>query len=288
MSSLTQSLPTEPARLTVHDVTAVVPARNAATLLPECLASLSASGVAEVVVVDGCSTDDTVSIAESFGARVLSDGGRGLPVARAMGAKSATSQLVLLCDADVVFPPGGVKELLREYLKGGYAALQADQLSESGPGYWGQALVHHHRTGRSRRWFGLVATLFDRKELLSVGFDPDFASGEDIELRWRLRDLGRPTAVSHDVAVRHRYARDDWPFARDQFLMDGSGLGRMMRKHGIRGLRLGALPLAAGLRGIALDSAHFNLRYVPYFLAFTWFNYTGMVRALRDKLRTEP
>ena len=276
------------AKLTVQDVTAVVPARNAAALLPECLEALRSSGLAEVIVVDGCSTDQTVSIARSFGARVLSDGGRGLPVARAMGAKSASSQLVLLCDADVVFPPGGVDNLLREYLKGSYAGLQADQLSESGPGYWGQALVHHHRTGRSRRWFGLVASLFDRKELLSVGFDPDFVSGEDIELRWRLRELGRPTAVSHDVAVRHRYAGDDWAFARDQFLMDGFGLGRMMHKHGIHGLRLAALPLAAGLRGVVLDAAHLNGRYIPYFGAFVWFNYMGMLRALRDTPKSEP
>lgn len=281
MSSPQLSLQPERVRLTVQDVTAVVPARNAASLLPECLGALSSSGLAEIIVVDGCSTDETVSIAQSFGARVVSDGGRGLPVARAMGAKSANSELVLLCDADVVFPTGGVDNLLREYLEGSYAGLQADQLSESGSGYWGQALVHHHQTGRSRRWFGLVATLFDRKELLSVGFDPDFASGEDIELRWRLRELGRPTAVSHGVAVRHRYACDDWAFARDQFLMDGFGLGRMMQKHHVHGLRLAALPLAAGLRGIALDATHLHVRYIPYFVAFVWFNYVGMLRALR-------
>ena len=90
----------------------------------------------------------------------------------------------------MVFPPGGLARLLEEFRTGGYDALQAGQLSSSGPGYWGRALVDHHRHGRSRYWFGLVATLFDREVLLTTGFDETFASGEDIELRWRLRDLG--------------------------------------------------------------------------------------------------
>ena len=282
MSASAESASVDTSSPSVAEVTVVVPARNAEVLLPECLAALRASGVAELIVVDGCSSDQTISIAESFGARVLSDEGRGLPVARAIGAKSAHSRFVLLCDADVIFPEGGVAQLLDEYVAGSYAALQADQLSESGPGYWGRALVHHHRTGRSRRWFGLVATLFDREELLRVGFDPAFVSGEDIELRWRLRELGRPTGVSQQVAVRHRYAGDDWAFARGQFHMDGAGLGLMVRKHGLRGVRLAALPLAAGVRGIALDVVHLRLRHVPYFAAFTWFNYVGMFDAFRD------
>ena len=51
------------------DITAVVPARNAEHLLPGCLEALRQSGVAEIIVVDGLSTDKTVDIARAAGAR---------------------------------------------------------------------------------------------------------------------------------------------------------------------------------------------------------------------------
>ena len=265
----------------LDDVTAVVPVRNGETLLPGCLTALRRNGVRHVVVVDGRSADRSRDIAAKSGAAVMSDEGRGLPYARTLGVQSAVTSLVLLVDVDVVFPDGGVAELVREFLDGGYAALQAGQDSVGGPGYWGQALAQHHRTGRSRRWFGLVATVFRRDELLATGFDDAFRSGEDIELRWRLRATGRPAGVSRSVTVRHRFAGDDFAFAKDQFLMDGVGLGLMVRRHGLRGMRLAALPAAAAARGMVLSSARREPRWIRYYGAFAWWNYVGMARGLR-------
>lgn len=265
----------------LSEVTAVVPVRNGERLLPACLEALNSAGVEQVVVVDGLSTDRSWHVARSHGARVLSDEGRGLPHARTLGAAAARTRWVLLVDADVVFPPSVLTELLQEFLDGGYAALQAGLHSVSGPGYWGRALVQHHRTGRSRYWFGLVATLFERDALLEAGFDHRFVSGEDIELRWRLRDKGLRTGVSRRALVEHRFAGDDFSFARDQFLMDGAGLGLMLRTRGARGLRLLALPAAAGARGVLLSLARLQPQWVPYYLAFVAYNYAGVVRGLR-------
>jgi glycosyltransferase involved in cell wall biosynthesis len=262
-------------------LTAVVPVRDGERLLPGCLAALRRNGLIHVVVVDGVSSDLSRTIAVEHGAVVVSDEGRGLPYARTLGARTATTDLVLLVDADVVFPDGAVAALVREFQDGGYAALQAGQESVGGPGYWGRALAHHHRTGRSRRWFGLVATVFERDELLVTGFDDEVRSGEDIELRWRLRASGRRAAVSHEVVVQHRFAGDDFAFAKDQFLMDGVGLGLMVRRNGVRGLRLALRPAAAAARGMVLSSLRGQGRYIPYYGAFAWWNYVGMARGVR-------
>jgi glycosyltransferase involved in cell wall biosynthesis len=262
-------------------LTAVVPVRNGAALLPECLGALRRNGVIHLVVVDGRSSDRSRTIAAEHGAVVVSDEGRGLPYARTLGARTATTDLVVLVDVDVVFPDGGVATLVREFLAGGYAALQAGQESVGGPGYWGRALAHHHRTGRSRRWFGLVATVFEREELMATGFNDEFPSGEDIELRWRLRASGRRAGVSREVMVQHRFAGDDFAFAKDQFLMDGVGLGLMVRRNGVRGLRLALLPAAAAARGILLSSVRGEGRWIGYYGAFAWWNYVGMARGVR-------
>jgi glycosyltransferase involved in cell wall biosynthesis len=261
------------------ELTVVVPARNASDLLPDCLSSIARARPAEVIVVDGLSSDGTRDIATAMGAHVLSDEGRGLPAARTIGAAAAATEYVALVDADVVLPDGALSALLDELRDGGYGALQAGLESESGPGYWGRALTHHHRTGRSKGWFGLVATIFRRELLLGHGFDPAFASGEDIELRWRLQQAGIRIGVSPRVVVRHRFG-DTWTFARGQFEADGRGLALMVRKHGLRGVGLFFLPFAAAVRGISLALARLQPQWVPYYTAFVVFNYRALLPAL--------
>lgn len=266
------------------DITVVVPVRNAEAILEDCLVSIDSQHPAEVVVVDGVSTDATLDIARRHGARILSDEGRGLPSARSMGARAAGTRWVALVDADVILPEGSLAALFREFLDEGYVALQAGLESEAGPGYWGQALAHHHRTGRSRWWFGLVATIFERDTLLAHGFDARFESGEDIELRWRLASAGAKAGVSRKVIVRHQFD-DTWAFARGQFRADGAGMARMIRKHRAGGARLLLLPLAAGVRGIGLSVVRLTPRWIPYYVAFTVFNYTAMIGELARRGR---
>jgi glycosyltransferase involved in cell wall biosynthesis len=269
------------------DVSVVVPVRNAETLIAECLASIVSSRPREIIVVDGMSTDGTLEIARRYGVRVLSDEGRGLPAARLLGAHAASAPYVALIDADVTLPEGALEQLLREFVEGGYDALQAGLRSVSGPGYWGRALVNHHRSGRSKNWFGVVATIFDRDVLLAHGFDESFRSGEDIELRWRLQRAGARIGVSERTVVTHRFD-DTFEFARGQWLADGHGSGRMLRKHRLRGAWLAALPLAAAARGILLSLARRQPRWLPYYACFAAFNYLGMLRELVPATRRPP
>lgn len=258
------------------DVSVVVPVRNAEELVDDCLTSIARAEPREIIVVDGLSTDRTLEIASRYPVQVLSDEGRGLPAARAIGAEAATSRLVALIDADVVLPEGALERLLEEFTEDSYTALQAGLHSVSGPGYWGQALAEHHRSGRSKDWFGVVATIFERDVLLEHGFDEAFLSGEDIELRWRLQQSGARIGVSQRTEVIHRFG-DGFEFAKAQWLADGHGLGRMIGKHRWRAALLLGLPLAAGARGTALSIVRRQPRWIPYYACYTVFNYVGML-----------
>ncbi len=271
---------------TTADLTVVVPARNAERVLNRCLDSIMASGPNEVIVVDGMSTDGTVETALRHGVRVMSDGGAGLPAARRIGAEAARTRLVALVDADVVLPEGALATLLEEFVDGGYAGLQAGLYSVSGPDYWGSALAFHHRTGRSRNWFGLVATIFDRDALLHHDFDDRFISGEDIDLRWRLDAAGRRIGVSERTLVEHRF-EEGFAFARSQWVADGEGLGRMVATRGVgRAILLLALPLAAMVRGIGVSLGRLQPKWIPYFVLYMAYNYLGIARVLLSHLRS--
>lgn len=266
----------------LSELTVVVPVRNAEEWIDDCLESIIASAPAEVIVVDGLSSDRTTEIARARGVRVICDEGRGVAAARQMGAEQARTRYVALIDVDVLLHEGALRDLLEEFRSGGYTALQAGLHSVSGPGYWGRALANHHRSGRSKQWFGLVATILERSFLLEHGIDERFKSGEDIDLRWRLRKAGAKTGVSRRTVVEHRFG-DSWEFAMGQWLADGHGLARMLGVHGLRSLSLLLLPLAAALRGCALSLVRLQPQWIGYYLCFCVFNYVGMVRELRKR-----
>jgi glycosyltransferase involved in cell wall biosynthesis len=259
-------------------ITVVIPVRNAEEFLPECLESVARSKPAEIIVVDGRSTDRTMEIAGRFEVLTISDEGRGVAAARMLGARAAGQSLVALVDADVVLPDGALDALLAEFSAGGYDALQAAFHSTSGPGYWGRALASHHNTGRSRNWFGLAATIFKRETLLACPLDSTFVSGEDIDLRWRLTAAGNRIGVSRDTVVRHRFG-DSYDFALGQFRADGAGLARMTVRHR-GGFWLLFLPAAAAVRGMVVTTLHRRPQFVLYYAAYCGFNYASMIGTL--------
>jgi glycosyltransferase involved in cell wall biosynthesis len=256
----------------------VIPVRNAAAFIEDCLASVTTAAPAEIIVVDGRSTDQTLQIVERYGIRVLSDGGRGVATARMMGVHEATSEFIALIDADIVLPNGALKALLDEFRSGGYSALQAGLHSTSGPGYWGRALARHHNTGRSRNWLGVMATVFRRETLLAYPLDASFLSGEDIDLRWRLSRAGVRIGVSRKTVVNHRFD-DTLEFAMSQWRADGAGLGRMALAHHGGGLLL-LMPLADAVRGVTVTTLRLEPQYIPYYLIHAVFNYSSMIATL--------
>ena len=105
------------AALQVLSVSVIVPVCNEARNLPRCLESLA--GVGEVYVIDSQSTDDTVAIAQSRGAKVVQfHYAGGWPKKRqwAMDTLPLAYDWILLLDADEVLTPELVDEIRRALL----------------------------------------------------------------------------------------------------------------------------------------------------------------------------
>ena len=92
-------------------VSVVIPTLNEAGRIGPLIESLRREReLREIIVADGGSTDDTVSIAERLGTRlVTSDRGRGQQL-RA-GAAAARGEFLLFLHADSVFPQGGLSAI---------------------------------------------------------------------------------------------------------------------------------------------------------------------------------
>ncbi len=98
----------------VLPVSVIVPVRNEARNLPRCLESLAQFG--EVYVIDSQSTDDTVAIAQSRGAKVVQfHYAGGWPKKRqwAIDTLPFAYDWILLLDADELLTPELVEEIRR-------------------------------------------------------------------------------------------------------------------------------------------------------------------------------
>ena len=99
-------------------ISIVIPALNEELFLPHLLTSLTKQTQKdfEVIVVDGCSKDRTVQLAQSFssklpGLKVIVSEKAGLPLQRNLGAKAASGEWLAFVDADSVLLPYFVERL---------------------------------------------------------------------------------------------------------------------------------------------------------------------------------
>jgi glycosyltransferase involved in cell wall biosynthesis len=262
-------------------MTVVVPARNAVGFIESCLETIRKNRPAEIIVVDGRSEDATVEVARKFADSVLSDDGGGVALARQLGGEAAQQPYVAFIDVDVELTDTSLGELLAELQDRQLEAIQAQLKSVGANDYWSRALASHHRGGRSKNWFGLSASLFVREAFLRYGMDSSFSSGEDIELRYRLQKSGAKVGMSQRVTVRHRFG-PGFRFALGQFLADGAGLGRVVRKFGWQAAPTLVIPAGGTVLGIGRSLLR-HPQFIPYYGLYGIFNYWGIARGLLDR-----
>ncbi|MCD0462995.1 glycosyltransferase family 2 protein [Roseiconus lacunae] len=96
-----------------HPISVVVLAKNEASILGTCLASLRWAD--EVVVVDDQSTDNTVAVAEQFGARIVQHSFESFATQRnwALANAELQNEWVLMLDADEASTPAFAQQVQR-------------------------------------------------------------------------------------------------------------------------------------------------------------------------------
>jgi glycosyltransferase involved in cell wall biosynthesis len=102
-------------------ISIVTPTLNAIQYFEECLQSIQIqvgpNVAVEHIVTDGGSTDGTVELAKSYGARVLTGKDSGIYDAINKGYKNASGDLIGFLGADDVLLPGGLDAVARCYLE---------------------------------------------------------------------------------------------------------------------------------------------------------------------------
>jgi glycosyltransferase involved in cell wall biosynthesis len=100
-------------------VSVVIPAMNEAENLPFVLPRIPAA-VHEVILVDGCSTDNTVGLATALlpGIRIVAQEGQGKGAALRSGFAAATGDVIVMLDADCSTDPAEIPLFVGALLAG--------------------------------------------------------------------------------------------------------------------------------------------------------------------------
>ena len=189
----------------------VVPALNEAAQIDACLRALAAlrDRGAEVIVVDGGSTDGTVASAEPLADLVL-QAARGRARQMNAGAAQARAETLLFLHADSQLPDDALHAIETALLDARAHWGRFDVRIEGRPRLL--RLVAWMMNLRSR-WGGIAtgdqAIFVRRKSFVRVGGFPDQPLMEDIELSKRLRALARPVCLRQRVTTSgRRWERD--------------------------------------------------------------------------------
>ena len=197
-------------------ISAIMPAYNAARFLPRVLPPLvrmaKAGEIAEVLVVDDQSSDDTANLAAEMGAKVvetLANGGPG--VARNLAAKTAVGDVLWFVDSDVIAWPGGPEHIKVAFADDNVGAVFGSY-DEAPEGHWFSRyknLLHrfHHQRAQETSAFWAGCGAVRAKTFAEMGgFDVTtyrVPSIEDIELGYRIRAAGMLIRVVPELQGKH-------------------------------------------------------------------------------------
>ena len=189
-----------------HTISVIMPAFNAAEFLTRSLNPLlamrDAGAIAELIVVDDGSTDGTAQRAGEMGCSVLRAARNAGPAAaRNLGAGTATGSLLWFIDADVIAHAGGPRHIVAAFAPEEVVAVFGSYDDNPSAKDWlsrYKNLLHrfHHQQAAPEAatfWAGCGAVRADAFRAAG-GFNAELypqPSIEDIELGYRLRQLGR-------------------------------------------------------------------------------------------------
>lgn len=185
-----------------------------ATSLPPLAAMLERGEISELIVVNDGSTDNSVEIAEKFGATVHHTGGRtGVGHARNLAAKIAKGDVLWYVDADVVIHDDVARKLREafsdENLTAVIGSYDDQPPAQNFLSQYKNLLNHyfHHGASREATTFWGACGAVRKQAFLDVGgFDTEkyhLPSIEDIELGYRLSDAGGRILLLADVQGTH-------------------------------------------------------------------------------------
>ena len=263
-------------------ISVIVCTYNEENNICECLESILSNHPAQVLVIDGESSDRTVDMATIKGVEVKIAAKKGLVFQRNFGLEGAVQPYVAFVDADDVLEDNCLSLLLKDMNEHGYTAVQALSRAYSLNTYWEKAMDSLHqlksrKPGPSRMVGRPV--LHDKKVLRDVGIDLNCGNfyNEDTDLSIRHELKNYPMGIGIGRSFRkHPKTFGEWVPKWKNY---GRGDARIIRKHpqkkwSIVHHQLIDYPVLMSWEALKKGYG----QYIPFYVCFGWFRFIFMVQ----------
>ena len=179
-------------------VSIIIPAYNEEEYLPSCLASIDSLHYSkehiEVIVVDNGSTDRTMEIARSYGAKVIRDDDMNVSGLRNFGAKHSKGEILAFIDSDCVVSSDWLINASKYFDNMKVSAWGSPPTLPEKP-TWVQRtwyLVRKREKPVQRVDWLESMNLFVKKNIFFLigGFNESLVSCEDVDLCYRIHQHG--------------------------------------------------------------------------------------------------
>jgi glycosyltransferase involved in cell wall biosynthesis len=183
-------------------VSIVIPTKDSGRTLHRCLESLMTQTYQhfEILIVDKMSTDDTISIADEFKARIFSMEVERT-TAKNFASRMANGTFVLFLDSDMVLEPTVIEQCVRAMQATDVGGIVIPEKS-TGRGFWVKV-----RDFERSFYYGTKvesARFFRTNRVIQVGgFDEDVVMFEESTLPQRIEKIGLKTAVRVSSYIIH-------------------------------------------------------------------------------------
>ncbi len=195
-------------------VSVIIPVHNGDKHIERCLDALIASSYPsfEIIMVDDCSTDDTVKIAQQKGAKVLQLPKRsGQSAARNYGVKQALADVLLFIDSDVMVHKNTIEMVIEDFhshpdivaVFGSYDDKPAEKNFISQYKNMFHHFNHQHSSNEAFTFWSGCGAIHKKVFKEMGGFDQSAFFVEDIELGYRIRKKGYRILLDKDLQVKH-------------------------------------------------------------------------------------
>jgi rSAM/selenodomain-associated transferase 2/rSAM/selenodomain-associated transferase 1 len=185
-------------------ISIIIPAINEAHNISKTIESIGPGDKKEVIVIDGGSNDDTVSIAKSLGARVFTS---APPRARQMnrGAAQATGDVLVFLHADTRLPEKFEDFIINSFKQPKMVAGAFElRINSPTPGLRLIERLANWRSRLLRMPYGDQAIFLSSKLFHYLGGFPDIPIMEDVELIRRLQKQGEIITLPIPVSTSPR------------------------------------------------------------------------------------
>ena len=202
----------------MNRISVIIPVFNQAEYLEECIESVYAQNVHEIIIVNDGSTDNSLEIADRYmfrdlpglesPVRVINQVNKGLASARNTGIMNATGDWILPLDSDDMLKPNAI-EVFHKII----AQTQAQNLSVIAPSFecfglrnekvvLGSFGLEDLKVANRLGYFSLIR----RQALLDIGgYNPKMRWGfEDWDLWFDLWKRGAVIMAIQDILVKYR------------------------------------------------------------------------------------